>query len=108
LIRRKKIIVQVKISNELGWYSMLILINGEKTKAQDARIFEKKLPPTDSTINQVKIIVRAPKSTGKDLIQKILPSRRFINLEINAVRGGTEIYPKARWSAWSRYKNSSL
>jgi hypothetical protein len=44
----------------------------------------------------VKTIVRPPKRAGINRIQNMLPPRKYIILEINAVKGGTEIYPKAR------------
>jgi hypothetical protein len=86
----------------------LILIRAEKIIAQDANILENKLPPNDSIISHVNTMVSMPKSAGKSLIQNIPPPRSQIILEITAIKGGTEIYPNARWSAWLIYRNSSL
>jgi hypothetical protein len=74
----------------------LILISAEKTRALEASILENKLPSTDSTINHVNTIVRVPKRAGKKRIQNTVPPRRYMILEINAVKGGTEMYPNAR------------
>jgi hypothetical protein len=68
----------------------------EKSKVLDANILDNTLPPIDSTINQTKTMVSAPKRAGKNFIQNTSPPNRKISFEMMDVNGGTEINPNAR------------
>ncbi len=61
--------VQARISNELGWNKTFNLVKTEKIKKMEVVIFAGKSPPVSSTISHANTIVSAPNKAGKNLIQ---------------------------------------
>ena len=78
------------MSNELGWYSVLIRNNVENKIQVAPRINAYKLPLKLSIVFQTIKSVKAPKRAGKNFTQKTVLPRRNIIYEIQEVTGGTD------------------
>ena len=94
--------VQLRTSNELGWYKVFNLNSAENKIQVAPKISANKFPFNSSIAFHTTRIVSAPNNDGKNLTQKTEFPKKYMILEIQDVKGGTDKYPQAKWCAWSR------
>ena len=102
LTTQKYTSVQKKMSNELGWYKIFMRSNAENKIAKAPNTRANNLPPNASVAFHTTIIVKQPKSAGKNFTQNTPLPNNLMIYDIHEVNGGTEIKPHARWLPWSR------